>query len=68
MITTKDGPLYQTWRVYGFYKSDPETYVLGESEMIGNILNQVGKGLEQGYDVITIGKTDKYVDGRVPCS
>lgn len=40
--------------------------IIAESEMIGNLINQIAKGLEHGYDTILIERTDKYVDARVP--
>lgn len=68
MIETKDGLLYPIWIARGFKQSDPETYFIAESEMIGNILHQLGKAMSNDdFDVITIGKKEgEYVDARIP--
>lgn len=62
-----DGPLYKVWEAHGFKQSNPETYFIAESEMIGNILNQVGLAMSKDdFDTITISKTGYHVDARVP--
>ena len=66
MIETKDGPLYPIWRVTASFNDQKGIDIIAESEMIGNIINQIGKGLELGYDTILIRKTEDYVDARVP--
>lgn len=67
MIETKDGPLYPVWRIVASNYEDEKNTILAESEMIGNIINQVAKGLEANYDTILIRKVKgEYVDARVP--
>ena len=66
MLNTPSGPLYPIWRVTASFNDQSGIDIIAESEMIGNIINQVGKGLDLGYDTILIKRTEDYVDARVP--
>jgi len=66
MIETKNGPLYPIWSCYA-YNPRIGLEKIAESEMLGNIFNQIGKAIENGATKISLfQKGGEYADGRVP--
>jgi hypothetical protein len=64
--TTPVYPVYQATIVSYSKEAGATTTVIAESEMLGNILEQVGKALSGGAHRVMIERTSKVVDARVP--
>ena len=61
-----NAPVYPVYRAIASYDENYDAEVVGESEILGNIFNQVGKALDRGASRVTIERTNQYVDARVP--